>query len=415
VITSLVVPFRLLLSRTDCLQDDGSHSVACELCNVWQHSACLGISQASAEKDDFHFICRDCERRKEDAKKPKIPTLKFRIGSSSSPPSDKTVNTHNYSDGWKKRNIQDQGAASPSPKRFKHVEIRTRVSPQPYNGQSSNGHSGLLRSMMNGPTLSPHGQLPMPSLGQNGHVSPPTHPPPGLASPSRSQPTSNEYRQHHQNSPSIYQRPPSSQSMSQNVNGVAYHSRASPGAAWLTCGTPPHHRPENIGNLPRPATAYLPQNPFLNSFDRQRPSSSHSNHSNHSLPSPIKNRPSMSPTQGNKDVGPLAFPQSGSPNGAFAPPHAAQINVLSPKKHSSPPVGLFQSCSPIRNPPLLASGLSPTKYSPPRPSSNHSMAGTPVIPPVTSLSPSPRQEDFSAPHKVLTFEQARTNGHVTTQ
>jgi hypothetical protein len=48
--------FQVLLSRTDCLQDDGSHSVACELCNVWQHSACLGISQASAEKDDFHFI-----------------------------------------------------------------------------------------------------------------------------------------------------------------------------------------------------------------------------------------------------------------------------------------------------------------------------------------------------------------------
>ena len=34
--------------------DDGSHSVACEKCNVWQHSKCLGIDEKEAEKDDFH-------------------------------------------------------------------------------------------------------------------------------------------------------------------------------------------------------------------------------------------------------------------------------------------------------------------------------------------------------------------------
>ncbi|KAI9881038.1 MAG: hypothetical protein M1830_008920 [Pleopsidium flavum] len=395
--------------------DDGSHSVACELCNVWQHSACLGISQASAEKDDFHFICRDCERRKEDAKKPKIPTLKFRIGSSSSPPSDKMVTPHNHGTDSNKRYIQDHGAASPSPKRFKHVEIHSEASPPRYIGQSTNGQSGLLRSIMDGPTLSPQGQLPMPSLGQNGHVSPPTHPPPGLASPPGSQPTSNGYRQYHEDAPFTHQRAPSSHLMAENVNAVVHHGHSSPGVAWLTGGAPPQHRPETTGNLPRPATAYAPQNPFLNSFDRQRPSSSHSNHSNHNLPSPIKNRPSMSPTQGGKDVGPIAFPQPGSPSGSFPPPHAAQNTVLSPTKHSSPPVGLLHSSSPVTNPPLPASAFSPTKHSPPRPSSNHGMAGTHVMPPVTSLSPSPRQQDFTPPHKVGTFQQARTNGRVTTQ
>jgi hypothetical protein len=106
-----------------------------------------------------------------------------------------------------------------------------------------------------------------------------------------------------------------------------------PGQLGFTCGTPPHHRPENIGNLPRPATAYLPQNPFLNSFDRQRPSSSHSNHSNHSLPSPIKNRPSMSPTQGNKDVGPLAFP---SPVALTGPLHhrTRRKSMSSPRRNT---------------------------------------------------------------------------------
>src|SRR5205814_1647194 len=69
-------------------QDDGSHSVACEKCNVWQHSACLGISQEEAERSDFQFICKTCKRRIEDeiksANSPKI-TLKFRLGSSASP------------------------------------------------------------------------------------------------------------------------------------------------------------------------------------------------------------------------------------------------------------------------------------------------------------------------------------------
>src|SRR5581483_4567963 len=44
---------------------------------------------------------------------------------------------------------------------------------------------------------------------------------------------------------------------------------------------------------------------FISSVFSYRPSSSHSNHSQ-SMPSPIHTRPSMSPTQGNRDVGPLA-------------------------------------------------------------------------------------------------------------
>lgn len=63
--------------------------MACERCNVWQHSACLGFSKQEVERNDFHFICHDCKRRQEDAMKPKIPSLKFRIGTSSSPPQQK--------------------------------------------------------------------------------------------------------------------------------------------------------------------------------------------------------------------------------------------------------------------------------------------------------------------------------------
>jgi hypothetical protein len=51
--------------------DDGSHSIACEKCNVWQHSNCHGIDQATAEREDFHFECKFCKKKEEDEKKRK--------------------------------------------------------------------------------------------------------------------------------------------------------------------------------------------------------------------------------------------------------------------------------------------------------------------------------------------------------
>ncbi|CCF40852.1 PHD-finger domain-containing protein, partial [Colletotrichum higginsianum] len=59
--------------------DDGTHSVACENCNVWQHSKCLGISETEAEKPEFHLICQSCKRRDaEAAAKPKT-TIKLKV------------------------------------------------------------------------------------------------------------------------------------------------------------------------------------------------------------------------------------------------------------------------------------------------------------------------------------------------
>ncbi|RDA92202.1 hypothetical protein CP533_5593 [Ophiocordyceps camponoti-saundersi (nom. inval.)] len=42
--------------------DDGTHCVACERCNVWQHSECLGISKAEADRPEFQFVCDSCKR-----------------------------------------------------------------------------------------------------------------------------------------------------------------------------------------------------------------------------------------------------------------------------------------------------------------------------------------------------------------
>lgn len=46
--------------------DDGTHSVACERCNTWQHSKCLGISEPEADHPEFHFVCISCQRRGKD-------------------------------------------------------------------------------------------------------------------------------------------------------------------------------------------------------------------------------------------------------------------------------------------------------------------------------------------------------------
>lgn len=43
--------------------DDGTHSIACERCNVWQHSKCVGVAVEEADHPDFHFICASCRRR----------------------------------------------------------------------------------------------------------------------------------------------------------------------------------------------------------------------------------------------------------------------------------------------------------------------------------------------------------------
>ena len=60
--------------------DDGTHSIACEKCNIWQHSKCVGVSQAEAERDDFHFICSTCQRRARDDERAKThPPIKITI------------------------------------------------------------------------------------------------------------------------------------------------------------------------------------------------------------------------------------------------------------------------------------------------------------------------------------------------
>ncbi|KAM3505839.1 hypothetical protein MY11210_007799 [Beauveria gryllotalpidicola] len=62
--------------------DDGAHSVACERCNVWQHSNCVGIEEAEADRAEFHFICLSCKRQTEKANTSHNTVIKFKVKTS---------------------------------------------------------------------------------------------------------------------------------------------------------------------------------------------------------------------------------------------------------------------------------------------------------------------------------------------
>lgn len=63
--------------------DDGAHSIACERCGIWQHSNCVGIAEAEADRSDFHFICGSCQRRIEEANTPRKTIIKLKVKGSS--------------------------------------------------------------------------------------------------------------------------------------------------------------------------------------------------------------------------------------------------------------------------------------------------------------------------------------------
>ncbi|KAB8236289.1 hypothetical protein ETB97_011525 [Aspergillus alliaceus] len=319
--------------------DDGSHSVACEKCNVWQHSKCLGIRQQEAEREDFHFVCKDCTRREKEAMMPKIPPLKFRVGSS--PSSDQ-----------ESKDVQATATSVPftlplnglPSKPVTQQSLPPRNAPQPIPMSPERRPQSAHAASFGSPRA-----LFSPSKGANGY------------SPSREAPLK---------LPSIQQAmhlPPNGRV---SFNGGSFHS-----------------------------------------FHSQRPSSSHATQSP-TLPSPIQNRPSMSPTQGNRDVGPLAgFPPV--PSSDNAAPWTPYRPHQAPRRDS----GHYASFSSIHggHPSLAAtpnasqssppqsshcgvalSGISPTKQSP-RPVTSGGVAGAPVLPPIQRLEPSPKLMGRSSP------------------
>ncbi|KAL8907076.1 MAG: hypothetical protein Q9207_001617 [Kuettlingeria erythrocarpa] len=385
--------------------DDGTHSIACENCNVWQHSACLDVSQVEAEKDDFHFVCEDCKRRAEDAAKPKIPPLKFHLGSSSSPPNHKS---NNFANDSKKRKSIGEGSHMPPLKKFKPVEIQALPAAPLQPENPSGDQNGMHQAVMNGPTFSSQGQV------QKQHSSHSARP---LPPPGRSPPASTAYS----NGYATYAALGPNSSHQAQTQGPVYH----PGHQLVNGANQ-----TNGHNIGHPSAPYSPQqtpprghyqtlngqNPYMNTFQRVRPGS----------------------TQGPNSVPPPAadpFTSSSPPvhdhNTPKLSPYVEGISTSTPilpaalpppvkQQPSSPPAPFHApSSSPINHPALhnnapSSPGFSPTKQTPPRPPPSLGLGAAPVFPPVANLAPSPKQLDRRPPIKPLVLEKAApaVNGHA---
>ena len=329
-------------------------------------------------------MCKDCRRKEEDAKKPKI-SLKFRVGASSSPV-----------------------PPSPAPRKssFAGVEIPRQQVARP----SSQGSSSA-----NGYPSSPSLSAQRPQHLQNGLT-----PQQFQASPQRAHPTSPPNQPAFGNRPiaSGYQSIQPYPSASNNLQARTLPP-ATPNSPPYHNGVSHQHQSHTSGQRPlAPSPLLKQQAPMPNAI----PNSGR-------LPSPVFNRPTMSPTQGNMDVGPLVglperpspSPQrslngsqpfsGGMPSNVQATPrpdtqrqsaHIHQTPIsrtpnyplsgLSPKKQQTP-APLPKSTS--MSPPLPSASIAPTKGSSilhATPGSHlRTVSGTPVLPPVETLRPSPQQ------------------------
>ncbi|KAF2276258.1 uncharacterized protein EI97DRAFT_494312 [Westerdykella ornata] len=365
--------------------DDGSHSIACERCNEWQHSKCHNISPEEADREDFHFICKHCRRKEEEANQPKLPPLKFKIYR----PSNEAPQSNGASTGTAYQQLSA-------------VEIPA-LRPTTAVGSGQPPHHAA--SLLDGPTLSPRGQ-------ESG-------PPPGIQ---RAEPVSYTASPHTNGSSPVRQR-----TYAPNQEGFRN---------GLPTSSPPPFHGSQLSTVPyssfnstvselNGAPSAPPHLPNGNNNTFSRPTSSAGpGHGPNPFSSPVKHSPAPSPKPTN------TLPNLGmSPYSSF-PPNPTQAPSFSPTKHSSPPpprpylsspapihASLHQSHQPSPSTQNVLPAPIPAPEKHDRPASSHGYGGsgfgyqnaqhpnvivsTSVMPPAQALSPDHKPINLSPPVKKM--------------
>ena len=435
--------------------DDGTHSIACDKCNIWQHSKCVGVSQVEADRDDFHFICNTCERRAKDAERAKNhPPIKIKLnrpGSSSSPTIKQngspaaaiqplvngrptahvasqiaktategvlTAPTHTpWINGQQVTHWQSQQAISPQ-KTYTHVQAPPTYPPLSNGQQNSPQRFEHIGSAAPMPVPIPKSEdrpSTVGSLSETHNSSydnsrSPDLPPQAGARPLSAHTFSPPYGLSSTNLPA-----PAQPQAYTFVNGnVQHHShsivaappvQATPMQNNATGNSPMTSSPVLLGYEAPPSQRAL-IGPYLASNNAAQRRSSIN------MPSPLASAPVLNPSD--KANPPTSF-HSSSSSAILSTPGTKPAQYSSPHQSSSPVVQTL----PLQRDndpghasalPPAGTGLSPTKHSPPRPSSSNGSFGlaTPsVLPPVASLSPSPQIQNLTPPVKASEPERYR--------
>ncbi|KAI1807377.1 hypothetical protein F4811DRAFT_506789 [Daldinia bambusicola] len=330
--------------------DDGTHSIACERCNVWQHSKCVGISEEEADRDDFHFICKSCRQKSSTPKSATVIKLKANQPVASSPAP--TARSEGSPTPDRTRLTQRPGIAVEIPARLNNAQLTATqpVIPIKQAGQPNvpppsspftNG-DGLHPFSSPHPNLSPPEQSPNKARAYSTMFNA-SSPLSGGRSGDIKVPQKGVFR------------------VSSKANGISPSAQSS--------------------NLPSHAAAFVP--PLASGSD-----------------SPLKQ-----PFDAASNNHPVLSPPSASFS-AFTHPPSSDINaqqaVLSTPQlkkfdHAGARLDVTPSLPPTQN------GISPLKRSPPpHQQSGNGLTSTPahsILPPVTALSPSPSQQILTPPVK----------------
>ncbi|OTB03085.1 hypothetical protein M426DRAFT_322114 [Hypoxylon sp. CI-4A] len=339
--------------------DDGTHSVACEKCNIWQHSKCVGISEEDADRDDFHYVCKPCRRKSSPhATTSKTPVIKLKVGHND------TMTSPTKSDSSPSPGTQQAGIVVEIPTKSNSTQLL----------HSPNGLSSLKQSTATGTQpvipIKQGGQpsIPPPSspFANGDGMNPFSSPHPTLSPPQQSPNKARVYSTINGSSPV-----PGSRSRDIKIpqKGVFHVSPRTNGSAQPASSSslPPH------ADTSVPPVAARSDSPLKQPFDAATSSL------------PVLSTPTVSFSS-------VARPPSSDADVALATPQINRLDQAGPRLDTTP------SLPPSKN------GLSPLKRSPPP--NQHSGSGsglsTPapsILPPVTALSPSPSQQISTPPIK----------------
>lgn len=373
--------------------DDGEHSVACERCNVWQHSKCLGIDEGEAEREDFHFICKHCQQAElEKAQKAQKPSTKIKIklkeaASASSTPSSKPVSTTPIPlpqiPGMSSNffvDIKSKAIAKPGPSQLNGVSLpstsasssakQPEPSPQKHSSPPTESGKHTAAPLSSGSSLSAF-PLPKPSLNGLSH-NPFSSPHPNLQPPDLSPNKSRAYGSIYNSSSPAAQdgldtargssdRPPLS-SATANALSVGHDS---PVKDTSTKNIPAVGSPQKSAQTPTSSAKVLdqPRSPPTSMatprLSPTRPEDSDPLPSSRGGLSPTKNSPSLPRSgSGSFSIGDGVNGIRSSPVPAILPPVAAlsptppKANLTPPVKVDEPPRPLSQTSAQLRSSPI---------------------------------------------------------------